>query len=155
MNSKSRIISTDEDPSLRIESSAIINLRGVATKLNKYMFSKATSESSSRKLEELGHNKVAPRSHRNNVLVSKTSFNFCIHFFLQFRTRLEQIHRNPLVRDFLCRKIAGTYNFHLLFEILWKTAIGKFLRDQNTMVQLFGSLNHAYPFIGILTMVQM
>ena len=31
-----RIISTDEDPSLRIESSAIINLRGVSTKLNKY-----------------------------------------------------------------------------------------------------------------------
>ena len=35
MNSKSRIISTDEDPSLRIESSVIINLRGVSTKLNK------------------------------------------------------------------------------------------------------------------------
>ena len=30
------IISTDEDPSLQIESSAIINLRGVSTKLNKY-----------------------------------------------------------------------------------------------------------------------
>ena len=30
-------ISTDEDPSLRIESSAIINLRGVSTKLNKYI----------------------------------------------------------------------------------------------------------------------
>ena len=28
--------STNEDPSLRIESSAIINLRGVSTKLNKY-----------------------------------------------------------------------------------------------------------------------
>ena len=28
--------STDEDPSLRIESSATINLRGVSTKLNKY-----------------------------------------------------------------------------------------------------------------------
>ena len=28
--------STDEDPSLRIESSAIINLRDVSTKLNKY-----------------------------------------------------------------------------------------------------------------------
>ena len=36
MNSNSRIISTDEDPSLRIESSAIVNLRGVFTKLNKY-----------------------------------------------------------------------------------------------------------------------
>ena len=36
VNSNSRIISTDEDPSLRIESSAIINLRGVFTKLNKY-----------------------------------------------------------------------------------------------------------------------
>ena len=32
----SRTISTDEDPSLRIESSAIVNLRGVSTKLNKY-----------------------------------------------------------------------------------------------------------------------
>ena len=31
------IVSTDEDPSLRIESSAIINLRGVSTKLNKYI----------------------------------------------------------------------------------------------------------------------
>ena len=31
------IISTDEDPSLRIESSAMINLRGVSTKLNKYI----------------------------------------------------------------------------------------------------------------------
>ena len=30
------IISTDEDPSLRIESSAIMNLRGVSTRLNKY-----------------------------------------------------------------------------------------------------------------------
>ena len=30
------IISTDEGPSLRIESSAMINLRGVSTKLNKY-----------------------------------------------------------------------------------------------------------------------
>ena len=35
--SNSRIISTDEDRSLRIESSAIINLRGVSTKLNKYI----------------------------------------------------------------------------------------------------------------------
>ena len=30
-------INTDEDPSLRIESSAIINLRGVSTKLDKYI----------------------------------------------------------------------------------------------------------------------
>ena len=30
------LYSTDEDPSSRIESSAIINLRGVSTKLNKY-----------------------------------------------------------------------------------------------------------------------
>ena len=37
VNSNSRIISTDEDPSLRIESSAIINLRGVSTKLSKYI----------------------------------------------------------------------------------------------------------------------
>ena len=37
MNSNSRITSTDEDPSLRIESFAIINLRGVSTKLNKYI----------------------------------------------------------------------------------------------------------------------
>ena len=37
VNSNSRIISTDEDPSLRIESSAIINLRGVSTKLKKYI----------------------------------------------------------------------------------------------------------------------
>ena len=39
VNSNSRIISTDEDPSLRIKSSAIINLRGVSTKLNKYNLS--------------------------------------------------------------------------------------------------------------------
>ena len=32
-----RIISTDEDPSLQIESFAMINLRGVSTKLNKYI----------------------------------------------------------------------------------------------------------------------
>ena len=38
MNSNSRIINTDENPSLRTESSAIINLRGVSTKLNKYNF---------------------------------------------------------------------------------------------------------------------
>ena len=37
MNSNSRIISTDEDPSLRIESPAIINLRGVSTKLKKHI----------------------------------------------------------------------------------------------------------------------
>ena len=38
MNSNSRIISTDKDPSLRIDSSAIINLRGVSTKLNEYNY---------------------------------------------------------------------------------------------------------------------
>ena len=37
MNSNSRIISTDEDPSLQIKSTAIINLRGVSTKLHKYI----------------------------------------------------------------------------------------------------------------------
>ena len=37
VNSNSRIVSTDEDPSLRIESSAIINLRAVSTKLNKHI----------------------------------------------------------------------------------------------------------------------
>ena len=37
MNSnKSHIVSTDEDPSLRIKSFAIIDLRGVPTKLNCY-----------------------------------------------------------------------------------------------------------------------
>ena len=35
VNSNSRIISTDENPSLLIESSALIILRGVSTKLNK------------------------------------------------------------------------------------------------------------------------
>ena len=40
VGSNNSIISTDEDPSLRIESSAIINLRGVSTKLNKYMFTR-------------------------------------------------------------------------------------------------------------------
>ena len=35
LGSSSVVISTDEDPSLWIESSAIINLRGVSTKLNK------------------------------------------------------------------------------------------------------------------------
>ena len=39
MNSNSRIISTDEDPSLRIESSAIINLRGVSTSLTSILYS--------------------------------------------------------------------------------------------------------------------
>ena len=33
----SSVLITDEDPSLRIESFAIINLRGVSTKLNKYI----------------------------------------------------------------------------------------------------------------------
>ena len=44
VNSNSRIISTDEDPSLRIKSSAIINLRGVSTKLNKYNIAFVNSE---------------------------------------------------------------------------------------------------------------
>ena len=55
----------------------------------------------------------------------------------------------------LCKKVAGAYSFYLFFEILWKTAIGKFLRDQSIMVQWFGSFNHGYLFIGILTLVQM
>ena len=33
-----------------------------------------------------------------------------------------------------CKKVAGAYSFYLFFEILWKTATGKFLRDQNIMV---------------------
>ena len=37
ISNNNSIISTDEDPSLGIESSAIINLRGVSTKLNKYI----------------------------------------------------------------------------------------------------------------------
>ena len=37
MNTNSRIISTDENPSLWIEGSAIVNLLGVSTKLNKYI----------------------------------------------------------------------------------------------------------------------
>ena len=43
------IISTDEDPSLQIESSAIINLRGVSTKLNKYKYFIIYQESKKRK----------------------------------------------------------------------------------------------------------
>ena len=39
VNSNSRIISTDEDPSLRIESSAIINLRGVSQNLTSILYS--------------------------------------------------------------------------------------------------------------------
>ena len=35
---KSHIISTDEDPGLRIESFAVINLRGVSTNKKYYMF---------------------------------------------------------------------------------------------------------------------
>ena len=35
ISANNNIINTDEDPSLRIESSAIINLRDVSTKLNK------------------------------------------------------------------------------------------------------------------------
>ena len=42
MNYNSRI-STDEYPTLRIESSAIINLRGVSTKLNKYIRNSITN----------------------------------------------------------------------------------------------------------------
>ena len=37
MNSNSLIIGIDEDPSLRIESSAVINLRGVSINLNHYV----------------------------------------------------------------------------------------------------------------------
>ena len=44
VNSNSRIISTDEDLSLQIESSAIINLHGVSTKLNKYIVIQFKSE---------------------------------------------------------------------------------------------------------------
>ena len=36
-NTNNSANNTDEDPSLLIESSAIINLRGVSTKLNKYI----------------------------------------------------------------------------------------------------------------------
>ena len=63
------------------------------------MFSKATSEFSSRVLEELGHNKVAPRI-MTTFVSPNLLFKFCIHIFLQFCKRLEQTHRNPLVRDF-------------------------------------------------------
>ena len=39
------LFSNDEDPSLRIKSSAITNLRGVSTKLNKYIFYVDTMDS--------------------------------------------------------------------------------------------------------------
>ena len=54
-----------------------------------------------------------------------------------------------------CAKKSQALTLYLFFEILWKTAIGKFLRDQNIMVQWFGSFNHGYLFVGILTLVQM
>ena len=47
MNSNSRIISTDEDPSSRIEGFAIINLRGVSTRLNNYTQNLCLSKSQS------------------------------------------------------------------------------------------------------------
>ena len=47
MNSNSRIISTDEDPSSRIEVFAIINLRGVSTRLNNYTQNLCLSKSQS------------------------------------------------------------------------------------------------------------
>ena len=39
---KSHIISTDEDPGLRIESFAVINLRGVSTNKTKYFIAMQT-----------------------------------------------------------------------------------------------------------------
>ena len=54
-----------------------------------------------------------------------------------------------------CAKKSQALTLYLFFEILWKTATGKFLRDQNIMVQWFGSFNYGYLFIGILTLVQM
>ena len=56
VNSNSRIISTDEDPSLRIESSAIINLRGVSTKLNMYKITILSKLIQSLSLEEFKDN---------------------------------------------------------------------------------------------------
>ena len=43
----------------------------------------------------------------------------------------------------------------LLFEILWKITVRKFLRDQNIMAQLFRYFNYAYLFFVELTLVQM
>ena len=66
----SRIISTDEDPSLRIESSAIINLRGVSTKLNKYKnFYRLISKRLKNKLLQ-------------NFITELLLQNFCICFIL-------------------------------------------------------------------------
>ena len=47
------LISTNEDPSLRIESSAIINLRGVSTKLNKYFTILIVNFSSADELQQV------------------------------------------------------------------------------------------------------
>ena len=40
----------------------------------------------------------------------------------------------------------------LLFEILWKITVRKFLRDQNIMAQLFRYFNYAYLFFVELTL---
>ena len=59
-----------------------------------------------------------------------------------------------------CVVAVQKYRWHLLIHVvirifLKKTTMGKFLHDQNRIVQFFVDFNHACLFIGILTLVQM
>ena len=74
------IISTDEDPSLRNEGSAIINLRGVSTKLNKYIvfimqtYTRNLSNVNSQAIMNAGYSNVRILQNSNDNVISQLQF---------------------------------------------------------------------------------
>ena len=71
-NSK-KSISTDEGPSLRIESCAIINLRGVSTKLNKYNKKSISYTGGSKRCNLCLEEKLSILKEKDNCLLNKRS----------------------------------------------------------------------------------
>ena len=79
-------ISADEDPSLRIESSAIINICGVSSKLNKYIvFTMQT------------YKKLRTNIVQNEVLHRTNKYNYCILYNNAFKRLSNLIGCKPSV----------------------------------------------------------
>ena len=137
MNSNSRIIGTDEDPSLRIESSAIINLRGVSTKLNKYIvftmqtYKKLITElygeythSSFKRLDRLINNLTFLKRCRDNQVVPK-GLRFSNKYHTEYARKILKKAELALVRERIAwtrRQLCGVdERIAILTEELWMT----------------------------------
>jgi hypothetical protein len=125
---KSHIISTDEDPGLRIESFAIINLRGVSTNKTIIYFLAIMARNR-------GH--LSPRylrsGHSNNVLRIPEYLQISISVLFKRAMKMATVKVIPqfCIAHFYCAHLI-TYNFiHYTYRLIKKSFYDNFMLLQN------------------------